>query len=65
MVLDLPLDEAITKLRTLEDEDDFYDEICDVPKSVRKRRKKNRVSDAKECEIDYPMAPPMATGKIY
>ncbi|MHA2280195.1 MAG: AAA family ATPase [Promethearchaeota archaeon] len=65
LVLNLPLDDAIVKLRTLEDEDDFYDEICDVPKSVRKRRKRNRnMNDAKEC-VDYPMTAPMATGKGY
>jgi SpoVK/Ycf46/Vps4 family AAA+-type ATPase len=48
LVLDLPLDSAIEKLRVLEKDDDFYDEICDVPKSVRKRRKRRR--NTAECD---------------
>jgi AAA+ superfamily predicted ATPase len=62
LVLGLPLDEAIQKLRTLEEDDDFYDDLCDTPKGYRKRRKRRRNSD-----IDYPMdtkecAPMVSTG---
>jgi len=46
LVLDLPLDDAIDKLRTLEEEDDFYEEMCDVPRSTRRRRTKNRAKTA-------------------
>jgi len=46
LVLDLPLDDAIEKLRTLEKDDEFYEDMCDMPKSIRKRRTRNRAKTA-------------------
>jgi SpoVK/Ycf46/Vps4 family AAA+-type ATPase len=59
LVLNLSLDDAVSKLKTLEDEDDFHNEVCDVPKSLRKRKRRSRDTFAEafgvsEAKADRP-----------